>query len=72
MYHIVLDTEASGLELIESCDLAELGNNAKTSAIRLLKAERSPSGKLPLVADRDLTGVYIHEALGHPCETDLN
>ena len=26
-----------GLELIESCDLAELGNNAKTSAIRLLK-----------------------------------
>ena len=60
-----------GLELIEACDLAELGNNAKISAIRLLKAERSPSGKLPLVADRDLTGVYIHEALGHPCEADL-
>ena len=36
-----------------------------------MKAERSPSGKLPLVADRDLTGVYIHEALGHPCEADL-
>ena len=60
-----------GLELIEQCDLANLGNYAKTSAIRLLKAERSPSGKLPLVADRDLTGVYIHEALGHPCEADL-
>ena len=26
---------------------------------------------MPLVADRDLTGVYIHEALGHPCEADL-
>ena len=60
-----------GLELIEKCDLAELGSYAKDSAIRLLKAERSPSGKLPLVADRDLTGVYIHEALGHPCEADL-
>ena len=60
-----------GLELIEQCDLANLGSYAKTSAIRLLKAERSPSGKLPLVADRDLTGVYIHEALGHPCEADL-
>ncbi|MBT5736927.1 MAG: TldD/PmbA family protein, partial [Euryarchaeota archaeon] len=60
-----------GLELIEKCDLAELGSYAKESAIRLLKAERSPSGKLPLVADRDLTGVYIHEALGHPCEADL-
>jgi TldD protein len=60
-----------GLELIESCDLGQLGSNAMTSAIRLLKAERSPSGKMPLVADRDLTGVYIHEALGHPCEADL-
>ena len=26
---------------------------------------------MPLIADRDLTGVYIHEALGHPCEADL-
>ena len=60
-----------GLELIESCDINELGNNAKVSALRLLKAKRAPSGKMPLVADRDLTGVYIHEALGHPCEADL-
>ena len=60
-----------GLELIESCDLGEMGINAKNSALRLLEAERAPSGKMPLVADRDLTGVYIHEALGHPCEADL-
>ena len=60
-----------GLEVIEGADLAEMGRNAKTSALRLLSAERSPSGKIPLVADRDLTGVYIHEALGHPCEADL-
>lgn len=60
-----------GLELIEACDLGELGEQARISALRLLKSERAPSGKLPLVADRDLTGVYIHEALGHPCEADL-
>jgi TldD protein len=60
-----------GLELIESCDLGEMGRNAKISALRLLTAERAPSGRMPLVADRDLTGVYIHEALGHPCEADL-
>ena len=60
-----------GLELIESCDINQLGDNAKVSALRLLKATRAPSGKMPLIADRDLTGVYIHEALGHPCEADL-
>ena len=60
-----------GLELIESCDVDALGENARISALRLLKAKRAPSGKMPLIADRDLTGVYIHEALGHPCEADL-
>ena len=60
-----------GLEVIESCDLGEMGVNARVSALRLLGAERAPSGRIPLVADRDLTGVYIHEALGHPCEADL-
>ena len=60
-----------GLELIEACDLQSLGGDARIAALRLLKAKRSPSGKLPLIADRDLTGVYIHEALGHPCEADL-
>jgi len=60
-----------GLEVIEACDLVELGEQAQRAAMRLLTAERAPSGKMPLIADRDLTGVYIHEALGHPCEADL-
>jgi len=60
-----------GFEVIESADIAELGVESRHSVVRLLNAERSPSGSMPLVADRDLTGVYIHEALGHPCEADL-
>lgn len=60
-----------GLEVIQACDLVGLGEQAQRAALRLLTAERAPSGKMPLIADRDLTGVYIHEALGHPCEADL-
>ena len=60
-----------GLEVIQSADLVPPGEEAQRAALRLLSAERAPSGKLPLIADRDLTGVYIHEALGHPCEADL-
>ncbi|RJU95271.1 MAG: TldD/PmbA family protein [Candidatus Poseidoniales archaeon] len=60
-----------GLEIIQEADLVGLGEDAQRAALRLLKAERAPSGKLPLIADKDLTGVYIHEALGHPCEADL-
>ncbi len=60
-----------GLEFLEATDLGNMGRTCRESALRLLSAERAPSGKMTLVADRDLTGVYIHEALGHPCEADL-
>ena len=49
-----------GLEVIQACDLVELGEQAQKAALRLLEAERAPSGKMPLIADKDLTGVYIH------------
>lgn len=60
-----------GYEVIEKIDLEEVARSATESTIRILSAERSPSGRMSLVADPDLTGVYIHEALGHPCEADL-
>lgn len=60
-----------GVELIDNADLDALATKAEKSTIRLLQASSAPSGKMPLVADPDLTGVYIHEALGHPCEADL-
>ncbi len=43
---------------------------AKT-AVRLLHAEKSPSGVMPIIADQDLAGVFAHEALGHATEADL-
>jgi TldD protein len=41
------------------------------SALRLLNAGKAPSGRLPLVADPALTGVFVHEAVGHACESDI-
>ena len=60
-----------GADTILHADLGALGRRGKEAALRQLNAAAAPSGKLPLIADPDLTGVYIHEALGHPCEADL-
>ncbi|MGB0151432.1 MAG: TldD/PmbA family protein [Candidatus Poseidoniaceae archaeon] len=60
-----------GANPILTADLGALGRRGKEAALRQLTAAAAPSGKLPLIADPDLTGVYIHEALGHPCEADL-
>lgn len=39
--------------------------------IRLLSAKRAPGGKMTVLADPDLTGVFTHEAVGHASEADL-
>jgi TldD protein len=60
-----------GAASILEADLGALGRDGQDAAIRQLSAEAAPSGRFTLVADPDLTGVYVHEALGHPCEADL-
>lgn len=37
----------------------------------LLEADSPPSGKMPLIMDPHLTGVFSHEAFGHAAESDL-
>ncbi len=37
----------------------------------LLDAENAPGGKMPLIMDNHLTGVFVHEAFGHAAEADL-
>ena len=60
-----------GYELIKDADIEEFGRHIGEKAIRLLDAEPAPSGQFPVVADSELTGVLIHEALGHAVEGDL-
>ena len=60
-----------GYELISEADIEEFGRKIGEKAVRLLDAKPAPSGKFPVIADPELTGVLIHEALGHAVEGDL-
>lgn len=60
-----------GFEIFELHDPIARGVGIAKSAVRLLSAKRSPSGRLPVVVDPDLGGVFAHEALGHAVEGDL-
>ena len=60
-----------GFEIISESDIEKFGREIGEKAVRLLDAKPAPSGKFPVIADSDLTGVLIHEALGHAVEADL-
>ena len=60
-----------GFEAIAERDMEEFGRNIGEKAVRLLDAKPAPSGQFPVIADPELTGVLIHEALGHAVEGDL-
>lgn len=60
-----------GFEAVAERDLEEFGRNIGEKAVRLLDAKPAPSGQFTVVADPELTGVLIHEALGHATEGDL-
>lgn len=60
-----------GFEVIADKDIEEFGRNIGEKAVRLLDAKPAPSGQFPVIADPELTGVLIHEALGHATEGDL-
>ncbi|AMD17996.1 hypothetical protein TL18_08125 [Methanobrevibacter sp. YE315] len=60
-----------GFEVIADTDIEEFGRKIGEKAVRLLDAKPAPSGNFPVIADPELTGVLIHEALGHAVEGDL-
>ncbi|NJF25213.1 TldD/PmbA family protein [Thermococcus sp. Bubb.Bath] len=59
-----------GFELVERVDLNEWGSVVSGKARELLKASSPPSGEFDVIMDPELTGVFIHEALGHAAEAD--
>ena len=60
----------AGFEVIEDENPEVMGQKAADKAIRLLDAELPPAGELPVIMDPKLTGVFMHEALGHAAEAD--
>lgn len=60
-----------GFEIIKQADLEKLGRKVGKNAVELLSAESPPSGRFTIVTDCELTGVFIHEAVGHASEADI-
>jgi TldD protein len=60
-----------GFEIFRREDPVSRAGRAGKAAVRILGAGRPPRGKMTVVADPDLTGVFAHEALGHAAESDL-
>jgi len=63
-------SKTSGYETIKKLNLEEFCNKVSSEAIELLKSKHAPSGRFNLIADQELAGVFIHEAVGHGCEAD--
>ncbi len=61
----------NGFEIINYDKLKELSKNTKERALRLITADKCPKGEFNVVLDPELTGVFIHEAVGHASEGDL-
>jgi TldD protein len=58
----------AGFEFLKNPE--SVAKKASEKAIRLLDAKNAPSGRFTVVLDPLLTGVFIHEALGHAVEAD--
>jgi TldD protein len=61
----------SGFELIEETPSAEFSVKAAERALSLLSAPPAPAGKFPAIFHPSITGLLVHEAIGHNTEADL-
>ena len=59
-----------GFEIFDLEDPIKKGVKAGESAVRILSAKKAPGGKMTIITDHNLTGVFAHEALGHATEGD--
>lgn len=60
----------AGFEFIKDENPTAVAVKAADKAVRLLDAELPPAGELTVIMDNRLTGVFMHEALGHAAEAD--
>lgn len=52
--------------------LDEVARKAVTNAVTLFDAIQPPAGEMPVVLGPGVTGVLLHEAIGHGMEADFN
>jgi TldD protein len=57
-----------GFEILRQAVAERLGEKAAREAIELLAAKPAPAGVFTICMDPQLTGTFVHEALGHAVE----
>lgn len=62
---------SGGFEHFDRKHPADEALEAARVTIKALNAPSAPGGKMTVIADPDLTGVFTHEAVGHASEADL-
>lgn len=60
-----------GFELFEGGLIEDLAAKAVKRATMMLKADRAPAGRMPVIISSEAGGTMIHEAVGHGLEADL-
>lgn len=60
-----------GYEIFTNDDPKEKAVEGAKKALAILGAKSAPSGRMTVISDNDLTGVFAHEAIGHATEADL-
>jgi len=58
----------AGFEFYNLIDPKEVGREAARIALRMIRADFSPAGMMPVVIDNGFGGVIFHEACGHSLE----
>lgn len=60
----------NGFEWFERKSPKDLVQKATEKALQALKASRPPTGKMPVIIESSLGGLFAHEAVGHAAEAD--
>lgn len=59
-----------GYELIQDKRLESKMRKVAYDSIELLKGDKTPAGKMPIIMGPDVVGLFVHEAFGHSNEAD--
>ncbi len=61
---------AQGYEVVKETDLETFGREAGKEALKMLSAEKAPSGLLTCITSPSISGLLAHEVMGHASEAD--
>jgi len=59
-----------GFELFDKYDIKKIAREAAERAVKMLFAQKAPSGEMTVVLTSTAGGTMIHEAIGHSLEAD--